>query len=95
MAMIAGICVVYTVDVRLIERRAVVELALRDGPVAFGKGFVVGAALFSATILVLWAMGVYSVIAVFGVHALVAPLMSALAAGFPQGGAELLRPGAW
>jgi membrane protease YdiL (CAAX protease family) len=82
LVLIAGVCLIYTGSVRWIERRPVVELALRDAPPAFGKGFLVGAALFSATILVLWAMGVYSVIAVFGVHALVAPLMSALAAGF-------------
>jgi membrane protease YdiL (CAAX protease family) len=82
LVLIAGVCFIYTGYVRLIERRPVVELALRDALPAFGKGFFVGAALFSATILVLWAMGVYSVIAVFGVDALVAPLMSALAAGF-------------
>jgi membrane protease YdiL (CAAX protease family) len=82
LVLIAGVCLVYAGYVRWIERRPVVELALRDAPPAFGKGFLVGAALFSATILVLWAMGVYSVIAVFGVDAMVAPLMSALAAGF-------------
>jgi len=82
LAMIAGMCAVYTVYVRLIERRAVVELALRDGPVAFGKGFVVGAALFSATILVLWAMGIYTVTGVHGADALTAPLIGALVAAF-------------
>ncbi|HEV3077272.1 MAG TPA: type II CAAX endopeptidase family protein [Thermoanaerobaculia bacterium] len=82
LVLIAGVCLIYTGYVRLIERRPVVELALRDAPPAFGKGFLVGAALFSTTILVLWAMGVYSVTSVFGVGALVTPLMSALAAGF-------------
>jgi uncharacterized protein len=82
--LIVGVCLVYAGYVRLIERRPVVELALRDALPAFGKGFLVGAALFSATILVLWAMGAYSVVAVLGVGALTAPLMSALAAGFME-----------
>jgi uncharacterized protein len=82
LALIAGVCLVYAAYVRVIERRPVVELAPRDGPAAFGKGFVVGAALFSATILELWVIGVYSVIAVFGVDALLAPLVAALVAGF-------------
>lgn len=84
LVLIAGVCLVYTACVRLIERRPVLELALRGAPQAFGKGFVVGAALFSATILVLWAMGVYSVTAVFGVDTLLAPLMSALVAAFVE-----------
>src|SRR6266852_992310 len=42
LVLIAGTCLIYTVYVRLIERRAVVELALRDGPQGFAKGFLVG-----------------------------------------------------
>jgi membrane protease YdiL (CAAX protease family) len=82
LALVAGVCLVYAAYVRLIERRPVVELALRGAPQAFGKGFVVGAALFSATILELWVIGVYSVVAVFGVDALLAPLTGALVAAF-------------
>src|SRR5258708_31803472 len=48
LVMIVGGCLVYTAYVRLIERRPLVELAPREGPAAFGKGFVAGAALFSA-----------------------------------------------
>ncbi len=84
LVLIAGVCLVYAAYVRLIERRPVVELALRGAPRAFGKGFVVGAALFSATILELWVIGVYSVDAVFGVDALLAPLLSALVAAFVE-----------
>jgi len=84
LALIAGVCLVYVAYVRLIERRPVVELALRGAPQAFGKGFVVGAALFSATILELWVIGVYSVVAVFGVDALLAPLLGALIAAFVE-----------
>ncbi|HXO39935.1 MAG TPA: CPBP family intramembrane glutamic endopeptidase [Thermoanaerobaculia bacterium] len=90
LVLIAGVCLVYAAYVRLIERRPVVELALRGAPQAFGKGFVVGAALFSATILELWVIGVYSVVAVFGADALLAPLMSALIAAFVE---ELLFRG--
>jgi len=90
LVLIAGICLVYTGYVRWIERRPVVELAPRDALPAFGKGFLVGAALFSATILVLWAMGVYAVTGVRSADALVAPLLSALAAGFIE---ELLVRG--
>ena len=82
LVLIAGVCLLYTGSVRLIERRPVVELALRDAPPAFGKGFLVGAALFSATILVLWAMGVYAVTGVHGADALLGPLMGALVAAF-------------
>lgn len=82
LVLIAGICLVYAAYVRLIERRPVVELALRGALPAFGKGFVVGAVLFCATILELWVIGVYSVLAVFGVDTLLAPLMSALIAAF-------------
>jgi membrane protease YdiL (CAAX protease family) len=82
LVLIAGACLVYAAYVRLIERRPAVELALRGAPQAFGKGFVLGAVLFSATILELWVIGVYSVIAVFGVDALLAPLLSALVAAF-------------
>jgi uncharacterized protein len=84
LVLIAGVCLVYAAYVRLIERRPVVELALRGAPPAFGKGFVVGAALFSATILELWVIGVYSVVAVFGVAAMLAPLLSALIAAFVE-----------
>ena len=82
LVLVAGVCLVYAAYVRVIERRPVVELALRGAPQAFGKGFLVGAALFSATILELWVIGVYSVVAVFGVDALLAPLTGALVAAF-------------
>jgi len=82
LVLVAGVCLVYAEYVRVIERRPVVELALRGAPQAFGKGFLVGAALFSATILELWVIGVYSVVAVFGVDALLAPLTGALVAAF-------------
>jgi membrane protease YdiL (CAAX protease family) len=82
LVLVAGVCLVYAAYVRVIGRRPVVELALRGAPQAFGKGFVVGAALFSATILELWVIGVYSVVAVFGVDALLAPLTGALVAAF-------------
>src|SRR5689334_13157571 len=40
--------------VRLIERRSVSELSLPQAPAEWGGGFLLGAALFSITILILW-----------------------------------------
>jgi membrane protease YdiL (CAAX protease family) len=82
LVLVAGICLVYAAYVRGIERRAVVELAPRDGLPAFGQGFGVGAALFSTTILVLWAAGVYTVAGVNGADAMLVPLLSSLIAAF-------------
>jgi membrane protease YdiL (CAAX protease family) len=78
----AGVCLLYAGYVRLIEQRAVVELTLRDGPAGFGQGFVAGAALFAATVLVLWAIGDYTVTGVNGAGAMVGPLLGALGAAF-------------
>jgi uncharacterized protein len=82
LVLIAGVCLVYAGYVRLIERRAVVELAIGDGLPELGKGFLLGTALFSATMLALWAMGVYTITGVNGADALPAPLLGALIAAF-------------
>ncbi len=80
LGLIAGLCLAYVGTVRLIERRAAVELAPRDALPAFGGGFLAGTALFSATILVLWALGAYRVDGTRGADALVGPLLGSLIA---------------
>ena len=51
----------YVAYVRLFEKRNAVELALPGAAVQAGAGFLLGALLFSATILALWLLGVASV----------------------------------
>jgi membrane protease YdiL (CAAX protease family) len=82
LVLVAGVCLVYAGYVRLIERRAVVELALRDALPELAKGLLAGAALFGAVILALWAAGVYRVTGVNGAETLIGPLVSALIAAF-------------
>ncbi len=84
LVLIAGICFAYGSSVRWLERRAVAELAPRDGVPAFGKGFLIGTALFSTTILVMWAAGVYTVSGVNGAGVLVAPFLGSLIAAFAE-----------
>lgn len=52
-AVLAG----YSTYVRVIEKRAVVELGLKGAPARFGLGLLVGASLFCLTMLVLWLVG--------------------------------------
>jgi uncharacterized protein len=80
LVLVAGVCLAYAGYIRWIERRAVVELAPRDSLPAFGKGFLVGAVLFSATILTLWALGAYTVAGVNGADAMLVPLLASLIA---------------
>ncbi|HET6552372.1 MAG TPA: type II CAAX endopeptidase family protein [Dyella sp.] len=51
----------YLVLVKAIERRRMEELSLRDLPTLGSIGLVLGAALFSAVVLVLWLAGCYHV----------------------------------
>ncbi|WP_199100746.1 type II CAAX endopeptidase family protein [Dyella sp. ASV21] len=51
----------YLVLVKAVERRPVRELAWRDLPGRGGAGLLLGAALFSAVVLVLWLAGSYHV----------------------------------
>ncbi|WP_229238334.1 CPBP family intramembrane glutamic endopeptidase [Dyella amyloliquefaciens] len=53
--------VAYAVVVKAIERRAMREFALRDLPALLPAGLLLGTALFSAVVLVLWLAGSYHV----------------------------------
>lgn len=54
--------VIYYLIVRLVERRRVNELALRDLPGYGGAGLLLGVVLFSSVVGVLWLAGSYHVI---------------------------------
>jgi uncharacterized protein len=49
----------YATGVRFIERRPVDELTTNAGPRDLGLGFALGICLFSAVMLLLWALGVF------------------------------------
>lgn len=75
------ITVAYVVYVRVVERRRISELALGPAPKEFGSGFVLGAALFTTTIGIIWALGDYAIIGVNHWTAILSPLAFGLAAG--------------
>jgi membrane protease YdiL (CAAX protease family) len=64
----------YRVYVRLVERRRGVEFGAQGAVRELGSGLVIGAALFSATIGVLAALGLYTVQGWRGPAVLIAPL---------------------
>ncbi len=80
----------YVAFVRLVERRAVVELGTRAAAREFGSGFFCGVALFCVTIAILCLLGVCRVVDGDGWRALPGMLALALAAGF---GEEILVRG--
>jgi membrane protease YdiL (CAAX protease family) len=59
--MIATALALYCAYVRIFERRAVTELAVRPAGLEFAVGAVIGFGLFTATIGCLWALGYYRV----------------------------------
>lgn len=78
--LMVGVLVVYAVYVRLIERRAVVELSAAGAAPEFARGALVGAALFSASMLLLWMLGAWRLVGTGRAGALVYPLAGALIA---------------
>jgi len=71
---------VYIGYVRLIERRATVELGRVGAISEFASGWIVGTVLFSLTILVLWLIGAWTVVGVNAWSALAYPFAGALMA---------------
>lgn len=76
-----GAWAVYLISVKVLERRTVRELSIRDLLPQLTKGFVIGGALFSATILVLWLTRAYDMLGVNPARALATVLVNALGAG--------------
>ncbi len=75
------ITIAYVLYVRVVERRGVSELAPEGAPAEFGEGFILGAALFTITIGIIWALGDYAIIGVNHWTAILSPLALGLAAG--------------
>jgi CAAX protease family protein len=73
--------IAYAVYVRVVERRRISELALARAPAEFGAGFMIGAALFTMTIGIIWALGDYTVTGVNYWTVILAPLALSLGAG--------------
>ena len=81
----------YLIMVKLIERRHLDELALRDMPTFGVAGLITGAVLFSAVVAVLWLVGSYHVT---GIHSQVDWLPAVLVAGIGAGiGEEIVARG--
>jgi len=81
---VAGAVVIaaaYVLYVRVIERRPIRELAWRGAPAEFGAGFLLGAALFTVTIGIIWALGDYAIVGVNPWTAMLVPLGFAISAG--------------
>jgi membrane protease YdiL (CAAX protease family) len=83
--------VLYYLLVRLVERRRVNELALRDLPGYGAAGLILGAGLFSLVVGVLWVAGSYHVVG-FNPHAhwLIPVLVVGIGAGISE---EILMRG--
>lgn len=70
----------YSTYVRVIEKRTVVELALRGAPARFGLGLLLGASLFYLTMLALWLLGTASFTGTHALGDMFYPLVGALVA---------------
>lgn len=75
------IAAAYVAYVRVVERRRISELAPGAAPVEFGAGFLLGAALFTTTIGIIWALGDYTITGVNHWTAVLSPLAFGIAAG--------------
>ncbi len=80
----AATLLVYAGFVRWIERRSVTELGFKGAAPEFGSGVAVGIALFSLTMLVLFALGQVDIAAAGGWQALGYPLLDALIAAVTE-----------
>ncbi|WP_408590177.1 lysostaphin resistance A-like protein [Novosphingobium sp.] len=91
-AVMAGLGVaIYAAFVRLIERRPVSELSLAPLARELGIGLLIGAGLYTASVLVLMALGIYRIVGFNPVSFMVPAIGMALSSGFFE---ELLFRGA-
>lgn len=82
--LIVSTCIIYAVYVRLVERRPVIELGSGHALPEFAVGLLAGATLFCLVMLVLWWAHVLKITGVDSWHAVIYPLIAALAAGFTE-----------
>lgn len=82
--MAATAVLAYAGYVKLVERRPVDELDTRGAPAEFGRGALLGAGLFTATIGVLWVLGAYRVAGVNPPVVLLAMLGPSITSGFAE-----------
>ncbi len=84
-AIIAAVFVtMYVLFCRLIERRPASELSLPGWPLELGAGVLIGLALFSAVVAVIWAGGGYRVIGYHNASVLLPALGISLSSGFSE-----------
>ena len=74
------VAIAYVIYVRVVERRRISELSPDGAPAEFGAGFILGAALFTLTIGIIWALGDFAIIGVNHWTAMLSPLAMGLAA---------------
>ena len=84
LSIIAGTLAVYAAFVRAVERRRVTELGSAGAARELGAGFVLGFALFSLTMSVLWLLGVVDIVAAGGWTAIGYPLLDAVIAAVTE-----------
>ena len=77
----AAVLLGYSAYVRVIEKRAVVELGRAAAFTGFGLGTLVGAALFCTTMLIMWLTGAWAYTGMRAWSELIYPLAGALVAG--------------
>ncbi len=82
--LIFGICGIYAVYVRLIERRPVSEFSGHAALAEFGSGLLVGSLLFCLVMLALWILGALEITGMNPWLLLFPPLLGALLAGFME-----------
>ena len=81
---VAACCSAYYTYVRFVEKRPLTEFAPRGALTELGCGALIGAGLFSGTIGVLAALGLYRITSVGSVSDLIAPLAAAMAAAVTE-----------
>jgi uncharacterized protein len=79
-----GVLIIYTLFVRLIERRAVVELAVADAPRSSALGIITGAVLFCASMLLMKLLGAWDYTGTAPLSALVYPFVGSFIAGIME-----------
>jgi len=76
------VTLIYLAYVRIVERRPVTELALKYAPSEVRIGYVIGAALMTVSIGILWLLGQYHVTGFNGATVLIVPFFATIFTAF-------------